>query len=280
MRFIQGRDVSADQKDLKRAPEVLALGLPRCATSSLQVALEQLGYKPTLHMAEIAPFVPKLKLCVEAIELLYPEVFESGKARRQEILHELFDGWAASSDFPGMLFPEDLMEMYPDAKIILNQRKPEAWARSVSRTLAFFGTTLYGNACCLWETDRLHYRLHKVYHSLGPRLYNVDDVFSPAAYHAHQERVHKAAKAHGRTVLEWEPSMGWEPICDLLDKPVPKGEKFPHANDEATVKMVTRILLARGLISWAVVLGAPFLAYWLGAKKSLSLQSVSQYKFW
>lgn len=49
------------------------------------------------------------------------------------------------------------MDMYPDAKIILNQRADAAaWGKSVDESLMFFSSWAYRIATCLIKTDRLN----------------------------------------------------------------------------------------------------------------------------
>ncbi|KOS19985.1 hypothetical protein ESCO_005603 [Escovopsis weberi] len=49
--------------------KVLAIGLSRCATSSLQAALESptLDCKPCMHMARIAPYAERIRLVLAAM---------------------------------------------------------------------------------------------------------------------------------------------------------------------------------------------------------------------
>jgi hypothetical protein len=136
---------SADPSKSSRQLEVIGAGLPRCATSSLQAALEspQLGFAPCMHMAHIAPFVDQLNLVLATLR-------EEDRERRQKTLHKIFDGYAATADFPGVAFIEDLMDMYPDAQIILNGRKPgQEWADSIQNSLAFFASASYLYICFL-----------------------------------------------------------------------------------------------------------------------------------
>lgn len=66
------------------------------------------------------------------------------KEKGHKLLHQIFDGYAATADFPGMVFADDLMEMYPDAKVILNKRdSAERWHRSIAGTLKFFSQAPY-----------------------------------------------------------------------------------------------------------------------------------------
>lgn len=55
------------------------------------------------------------------------------------------------------------MDLYPNAKIVLNQRQtPEIWAESIGNTILFFTTWKYKLTTFLWKTDRLHVEMQKV----------------------------------------------------------------------------------------------------------------------
>lgn len=238
---------------------VLAAGLPRCATSSLQVAFEEdLGLYPCLHMSHVTPHVDRLKTA-------YYCLLEEDKQKRQAMLHTLFDGYDSSSDFPGMMFVDDLIEMYPDVKIILNKRScADAWVKSITRTLQYFGSSQYFATCYLWSTDHWHWKVHQATYRLVKKRYGEDSIFTKRSYERHNQWVKDVCKKYNKELLEWEPSMGYEPICKYLGKPVPI-KRFPHANDEETVKKVIWFMKIRGFLSWATVLGAPVLAtgFWL-----------------
>lgn len=250
------RFVSDDRKVESKSPcmKVIAAGLSRCATSSLQAALESdvLGYEPCMHMAHIAPHADREKLILAALQ-------ETNPKERQKILHKVFDGYQATSDYPGWIFTDDLMDMYPDAIVILNQRQSaEAWLESIGQSLQFFGTMWYYVPTFLWQTDRLHYWLHIYgYERLKERFPNITGLYTTQFYHLHNEWVREEAKKRGRKVVEWYPSDGWNPVCEALGKAPPKdGRPFPRLNDSAQMKMVKRILVGRGLISWALLGGA------------------------
>lgn len=95
---------------------VIAAGAPRSATSSTQAALESLGYTPCLHMAEILPHPERTQLLLDIVS----ETTDT--ARRQKLLHRLVDGYAAVADLPVVFNTPDLMDMYPDVRVVLNQR--------------------------------------------------------------------------------------------------------------------------------------------------------------
>lgn len=98
----------------------------------------------TLAVAEVAPHVDRLERVIACM-------LEPDAKIRQKMLRPLFDGYASTADFPGIVFIDDLMDMYPDALIILNQRNDaEAWVTSFSNALMFFVSLdllMESNAC-------------------------------------------------------------------------------------------------------------------------------------
>jgi hypothetical protein len=124
---------SADPSKSSRQLEVIGAGLPRCATPSLQAALEspQLGYAPCMHMTHIAPFVDQLNLVLAALR-------EEDRECRQKIPHKIFDGYAATADFPGVAFIDDLMDMYPMRRSFLTGGSRVKNGRTRSRILSRF----------------------------------------------------------------------------------------------------------------------------------------------
>ncbi|KAH7242577.1 hypothetical protein BKA59DRAFT_457149 [Fusarium tricinctum] len=247
------RFISDDRKvDPKAAQmQVLALGLSRCATSSLQAALESDVIKlgPCLHMAHIAPHADRERIVIQALR-------EPDAEKRQKLLHKIFDGYSSTCDFPGWAFSADLMDMYPDSLVILNKRKSgEVWLKSIGDTLRFFGTWRYLLPTYLWTTDRLHYQIHQEAYAWGRRIFGSMDLYSAEFYDAYFAWVRGEADKRGMKVLEWQVQDGWGPLCEFLDKDEPKDRPFPNLNDAKEMNVVKKILIARGLISWGLLAG-------------------------
>jgi len=256
MRFI------TDNKKPAKSPaamQALCLGLSRCATSSLQAALESdvINMTPCMHMAHVGPHADRERLVLDAMNL--PEFSQ----RRVKLLHELFDGYGATCDFPGWIFAAELMDMYPDAPVVLNQRQSaRAWADSISASHGFFAKPVYLLACYWWETDRLHYRIHRRGYEIAGERFGTPDMLTAEFYEAHNGWVREEAAKRGRQVLEWTPGDGWGPLCRFLGKEAPEdGRSFPHLNDAKAMDAVKRVLVARGLAAWAVLGAAGWMAY-------------------
>lgn len=246
--------------DTREAPSskqpllVIGAGLPRTATSSLQAAFEHLGYDPCLHMAQIIPHADRQQLLIDASK-------EKDKAKRQKQVHQLVDGYKAVVDMPAVFFLADLLDMYPDAKVILSSRPdPEIWARSCSDSLRFFFTDTFYWIGLLWRTDRLWYRLnmHIVEHIR--ERFGAGDQFTAAFGVDYNEDVRKIVAAKRGRLLEFRAEDGWAPLCEFLGTEVPD-QPFPRVNEKKTFAMIKGIVIAKGLVSW-VALGGVMWCGW------------------
>ena len=254
MRFITDQQV-VDRKS-SASVQVIAAGLPRCATSSLKVALESpsIGLSPCMHMEHVMPHPDRAELVLQAMN-------EADTARRHKILLKLFGGYQATSDFPGCMFAADLMDMYPDAKIILNKRPggSKSWEESI-KVLFWAGSRTHYAVAWLWRVNRIIYALWKGFEDWGCTTLALtrDEVMTAKQYDAHVKWVHAEAAKRGREVLEFEPSDGWGPLCQFLGKKPPKDEPFPHVNEAADTRKVVRIMYLRGILSWLALVGAVY----------------------
>lgn len=230
--------------DTSVRPQVLALGLQRCATSSLQAALETLGYAPCIHMAHVQPSVKRQCLVTEAFREM------DDVDRRRQILSELFSGFAATADYPSIVFVDDLMDMFPDAPIILNQRSggAAAWHKSFSEGLRFFDSRFFRVVTFLVKSDRAMVRMHKAADAVYLRRWGL--TFRDAViYDKHNEWVRAEAKKRGRPVLEFTAEDGWGPLCGFLGKRIPS-VPYPRINDQKTMAKVRAFIVVRGLAHW------------------------------
>ncbi|KAK6841650.1 hypothetical protein PG987_002510 [Apiospora arundinis] len=53
-----------------------------------------------------------------------------------------------------------------------------------------------------------------------------------ALYRQHNQTVREAASRRGRKLLEYKPGMGWAPLCEFLDLPMPTADiPYPQVDD-------------------------------------------------
>lgn len=228
--------------------QVIGAGLPRTATSSLQAALEILGYGPCLHMAHIIPHADRQQLLIDASR-------QPDREERQKQVHGLVEGYGAVVDMPAVFFLADLVDMYPNAKVILSLRPdPEIWAQSASDSLRFFFTRPFYWVGLLWRTDRLWYRLNmRIVEWCGER-FGEGDIFKASFAVKYDQHVREIMAERGGKVLEFRAEDGWAPLCEYLGVEVPNAP-FPRVNERKTFVLIKRIMIAKGLLSWAVLSG-------------------------
>lgn len=226
--------------------EVICLGLPRCATSTLKVLLEAtLSVGPCMHMSRCLPQPAKMALVERALK-------EPDAEKRRSILFQLFDGAAATADFPGHLFVEDLVVMYPNAKFILNTRAgggAKGWSESMKEAIGPFVSFKYRVACWWSRPDWQHYRAEVAWEEFVKRKLGTQTFYEEAVYERHNQWVRKTVEGAGKELLEWEPGMGYQPLCDFIGRKVPEGE-IPRMNEREQMKKVFAWRISIGMKLW------------------------------
>jgi hypothetical protein len=205
--------------------KVIGAGLPRTATLTQKVALEMLGFTPCYHMVNVLGDLGTVPRWREALE---------GKGDWDDI----FGHFQASVDWPGAFFYRDLMEAYPDAKVLLSVRDGEAWERSMGETIwgIFYGDMMIHDLSTAWSRVdpkwASYINLMKAMWQKSGLLAGEDEGTGMGTMARAMERYNEEVK---RTVpadrlLVWSPGDGWGPLCEFLDVPVP-GVPVPHLND-------------------------------------------------
>ena len=103
--------------------EVIGAGFGRTGTASLRLALEHLGFVKCHHMFSLG----EQRRLVTA----WHDVALKG-ARNWD---EIFEGFRATVDWPSTAYYRELMEHYPNAKVVLTVRDPDAWYQSTRKTI-------------------------------------------------------------------------------------------------------------------------------------------------
>jgi len=180
---------------------------------------------------------------------------EHDTQKRRRMLHTVFDGYNASSDWPGFAFLEDILDMYPDVKVILNKRgSASEWEHSVRASLMYFSTWRYHLLTYWVPVCHWHWKMYRTFARLAKIRYGVDDIFSEECYDRHNQWVRNVMAARGQELLEWEPDDGWSPLCAFLGYALPD-EAFPRTNETADIEKLKVALVWQGLRAWAIVLG-------------------------
>jgi sulfotransferase family protein len=229
---------------------VIGAGFGRTGTLSLKAALEQLGLGPCYHMRT-------------AIE--HPEhvpMWESAARGERVDWDRLLDGYRATVDWPGAAFYEQLMRVYPDAKVILTVRDPDRWYDSAR-------TTIYG---VVSATTSPLFRLLTLVLPPVRRFqraqHMIDAVVWGGTFHGRFEDRQYAIQTFqewNRSVRErvpadrlliYEITEGWDPLCRFLDTPVPD-TPFPHLNDGESFRRFIRRMRTVSIAVPVLLMAAP-----------------------
>jgi hypothetical protein len=207
--------------------DLIGAGLPRTGTLTQKEALELLGLRPCYHWVDVlADLDGQVPLWDGAID---------GEVDPATIL----DGYRSTADWPGGYFYRQLVESFPDAKVLLSVRDPERWEPSFRETIVdmCFGESLIRllSSARAQVDPRWRRYLEFVHRMFWSEQGTFAGGHSPSelidAFVAHNEAVKEFVPAD--RLLVWEVSDGWEPLCEFLGVPVP-AEPLPHANDRAT----------------------------------------------
>ena len=100
--------------------KVICAGWGRTGTRSLKYALEYINKQPSYHMQNIL-------LNKQDAKKWHDLIFNDKKNYDWE---NIYRGYGACLDFPSCNYYKELMEFYPDAKVILNLRDDKSWVKS------------------------------------------------------------------------------------------------------------------------------------------------------
>jgi hypothetical protein len=213
--------------------KVIGAGLPRTGTLTQKLALEQLGQGPCYHWVNVIADLDQVELWDSAMD---------GDAPWGQV----FEGHESTVDWPGGYFYRELMDAYPEAKVLLSVRDPEKWEPSFRETIwtMSHGRTLMPLlAHARAEVDPRFKRYLELVDRMfwGPQGTFADGHETPQQLIDQMLRHHEQVKqaVPPERLLVWEVGEGWGPLCEFLDVPVPD-EPLPHANDRG--EFVERVI--------------------------------------
>lgn len=205
--------------------KVIGAGLPRTGTLSQKVALEMLGLGPCYHMVNVLGNLDLAPQWRRAMD---------GEGNWDEI----FDGFESTVDWPGSFFYRELMEVYPEAKVVLGVRDGDSWARSMRDTIwgVFYGDGLVRHlSSARGHVDPKWHGYIEMMEEMWQRSGLMEGEDTPAewmsgAMERYQDEVQRTVPSD--RLLVWSVTDGWDGLCDFLEVPVPD-TPFPHLNESA-----------------------------------------------
>eukprot|EP00752_Nemacystus_decipiens_P016792 g15029.t1 len=249
--------------------QVVCPSYGRTGTKSMKVALEILGFGPCYHMETV--FEPHAKD--------HPKLWLDGFEGRGLAVNKIFDGYKSVGDWPASDFYKEILAANPDAKVVVTQREPDAWWKSMSSTIsrknpAWNGWGLFFMEV-LFSSVRITNRM-----ILHIKTCRMDEEPAKADYIRHTQQVLAHVPPH--KLLEFSVKQGWEPLCRFLEVPVPE-EPFPRVNSTADMikglkrgNVVGWVLMVTTItVGGASVAVATFFGGWVGGGVLVAVEVVA-----
>lgn len=224
--------------------EALNLSMCRTGTQSMQFALNLLGI-PCYHSMLMFSNTLDCKMWDEALDAKF---FGKGKPFARADWDQLLGNYSAVSDVPATAFAEELVEIYPEAKVILVERDVESWYKSFNETVIWdlYSWPMYLGAKLdpffLRPNRETHHRWRRGWLKVQSKKELQEKARSKYQEHyAHVRRVTPKER-----LLEYRLGSGWGPLCEFLGKPIPD-VPFPRVNDGNSYKEKMTLVARRGL---------------------------------
>lgn len=193
--------------------EIIGPGFGRTGTSSLKIALEHLGFGPCHHMFEVR----------DNPELL-PD-WEAAARGEAVDWDKVFQGYRSQADWPGARYWRELARHFPDAKVVLTVRDPDAWFDSVQATIAPFIA-----ARGTHPSPHVNAIAEMAYRTIVAPIFQdriSDREHATRVFREHIADVQAEIPAH--RLLTFDLRDGWQPLCEFLQVEVPD-IPFPRTN--------------------------------------------------
>lgn len=177
---------------------------------------------------------PPGKFWLKCVEAKYEG---RGKVYGREEFDEGLGDFAGVTDTPSCFLWRELMDAYPEAKVILVNRDYEAWSKSFEYTVITNGVFHWGTYIVVWlepligtfAATMCQKQLLGYFDARSPReiLANLEAVHS-----RHYNDIREACKSTPGRLLEMTIDEGWKPLCEFFGKEMPD-EPFPNMNERA-----------------------------------------------
>jgi len=244
---------------------VIGAGLGRTGTTSLQAGLRQLGYTP-YHMKEGVMDMGHESQWARLADAFVDCDVENQRLAKSAVIDLIAsEGFDATTDFPACLIFEELMDRYPEAKVILSTRSSgKTWARSVLDTIGRFHLVVSQRPFSFFTRSSVLLKVARGVWlmtpgvELDPATQALDEASLIKAYDDWDKHVRSVVPAS--RLLVHAASDGFAPICEFLSVSECPLE-YPRLNEAAVMKVGLVVL---EVVTWIWLPGAVGMAFLIG----------------
>lgn len=196
--------------------QVIGAGFGRTGTHSLGLALEMLGFGPCYTLLDTNKNPGHIDVWNNAID------------GNPVNWNALYQNYRSAVEWPAISFLPQLIQQFPEARIILTLRDPESWYESAAATI-FPGL----EATARHPDPEIKARSHMQRRLILERVFSGkywDKMHTINVYQNHIRDVINMVPAN--RLLPYRVRDGWGPLCKFLSLPEPD-EPFPRQNERA-----------------------------------------------
>ena len=192
--------------------KVICAGMGKTGTKSITKALRYLGFTVFDFEEQNLDFFDH-----------WVDVFQNGVKPDVKRVYQHAD---AVVDLPGSFIYEEILEVFPDCKVILSEREEDSWVNSVVNQYQQLHPI--HRLALISATARKLVNALEFYSNATVGSYNPKSTYLfRKRYRIHNHRVKSIIPA-GK-LLVYDVKQGWKPLCDFLGCEAPT-VPFPHEN--------------------------------------------------
>ena len=228
---------------------VCGAGWGRTSTYSLKVALEQLYGEPCYHMKEVIYAGWKHVL-------FWANMADGNQGDFRDV--EFGTKFRCAVDWPVSNYWKEILAANPEAKIVLSvhSRGAAGWYESCIKTIfncqpdykgrSWVHTGITVSLMCGLPVQGFGDMVVKNVSAALNNDYSRENCMN--LYDKHIETVIRECPKD--KLLVFKATDGWEPLCEFLGKPVPKGP-YPHVNDSEEFQWAIALM---NRVGWTILL--------------------------
>jgi len=199
--------------------KIICAGYGKTGTKSIAKALRYLGFMVFDWEEQTFDFLDH-----------WVDVFQTGAKPDVKRVYQNAD---VCVDTPGNFFFEEILEAFPECKVILSVREEDSWIESYVRQLEFIHAMRSNIVSMLSPTSRkFDYVLDSFLTAAGGSINPKSTYVIKKRYRIHNHRVKSIVPSN--KLLVYNVKQGWKPLCDFLECKVPT-IAFPHENIKAEI---------------------------------------------
>ncbi|KAH8879156.1 hypothetical protein GQ53DRAFT_789471 [Thozetella sp. PMI_491] len=231
---------------------VIGAGMCRTGTKTLNEALTILLNGP-VHDAGVQSLGGSNHQIQQWLQIMKeaPHVKSFGQKKHVEyLLADVLEGYVATVDAPAAFLTDELLDVYPDAVVIVTTRDEESWWKSMQHVNGMM-TSWYIPLLVMWVPKiSVYRRWRELFGGVTVWRYG-DEVINKSTLKKHEDHIRKVVPK-GRLFF-YEVKEGWEPLCKILNVPIPD-RPFPHNNSKTDASKVYREVVTAGIVSWTFMI--------------------------